>query len=164
MDAQIAKMEKKLADLVKNSPPASKSGLWETGNPHLTAWACQCGFQNFKSRTQCMKCKAKQQQAGVGAGGADQTAATAAGVATTAEVAFKPDEELVFWQGQLRSLKAAATGPGKTQLVDLAECKVAEYTTASRRRRPGCRKLPKLPRQRWTRRLRWRGSSGRPSR
>jgi hypothetical protein len=132
LDTQIAKMEKQLSELVKGSPPAAKAGVWEAGNPHLTAWSCQCGFQNFKSRTACMKCKTKQPEPGSGT-------AAPAGAGVPAEAAgSKPDEELVFWQNQLRSVKASAAGPGKTQLLELAEGKIQELTKQVR----ACRPLP----------------------
>jgi hypothetical protein len=135
LDAQIAKMEKKIAELTKNNTASNNKGLWESGNPHLTAWACQCGFQNFKSRTACMKCKAKQPVGGGVANAVPEAAATA-GAAQPA--GSKPDEELAYWQGQLRAFRATAAGPGKTQLVELAESKVAELTRQVR----ACRPLP----------------------
>jgi hypothetical protein len=137
MDAQLAKMEKKFAELVKGSKPTASSGLWEAGNPHATAWPCQCGFQNFKSRTACMKCKTKKPEPGSGAAVAAAGPAVAGAPATEA-AGSKPDEELVFWQNQLRSLKATAAGPGKTQLVELAEGKVLELTKQVK----ACRPLP----------------------
>jgi hypothetical protein len=137
MNAQLAKMEKKFTDLVKNSNAApAASGQWETGNPHTTAWACLCGFQNFKSRTVCMKCQAAKQEPR--ASGAGQAAA-APGVPTAgapadatatpaAAAASKPDEELAFWRAQHRYLGTTAAGPGKVLLLAQAEGMIADLT------------------------------------
>jgi hypothetical protein len=144
MNAQLAKMEKKFTDLVKNSnaAPAAK-GQWETGNPHSSAWACACGFQNFKSRTVCMKCQAPKQEPRASGG----QAAAAPGVPTAgapadataapaAAAASKPDDELAFWRAQHRYLGTTAAGPGKALLLAQAEGMIADLTKAVKACKP----------------------------
>ncbi len=134
MNAQIVKLEKKFADLGKSTPQATAGTEWETGNPHSTAWACGCGFQNFRSRAVCMKCATAKP--GAGAPGPGQLAAASpgggevpmAGANGGADVASKPDDQLAFWRNHHRYLLSSAAGPGKTQLLEQAEAKVAELT------------------------------------
>ncbi len=118
LNAQIAKVEKKFAELVKSSNQLqSETGKWESGNPHTTAWGCGCGFQNFKSRAVCMKCKApkKESCSGLVAAAAGVQPAGAAAATTgdpVAALGSKPDEELAFWRAQHRFLGTTAAGPG----------------------------------------------------
>jgi hypothetical protein len=142
LNAQLAKVEKKFAELVKSSNQLqSETGKWETGNPHTTAWGCGCGFQNFKSRAVCMKCKTPKQEASSGlvaaaAGGQPAGATVEATGGPAAPLASKPDEELAFWRSQHRFLGTTAAGPGKVRLMAQAEGMIADLTKEVRACKP----------------------------